>query len=66
MYLVHHRKDGVYANISLSVYPEGPSMVALRLDPSQLIMKCQPHQPCEGLIDTTAIGTDPQQLGATA
>ena len=24
-------------------------------------LKCQPHQPCEGLIDTTAIGTDPQQ-----
>ena len=24
-------------------------------------LKCQPHQPCEGLIDTTDIGTDPQQ-----
>ncbi|XDV36661.1 hypothetical protein PO909_006401 [Leuciscus waleckii] len=24
-------------------------------------LKFQPHQPCEGLIDTTAIGTDPQQ-----
>ena len=24
-------------------------------------LKGQPHQPCEGLIDTTAIGTDPQQ-----
>jgi len=38
MYLVHHKKDGVYANISFSVYPEGPSMVDLRLDPSRLIL----------------------------
>jgi len=36
-------------------------MVDLCLDPFQLILKYHPHQPCEGLIDTTAISTDPQQ-----
>jgi len=30
--LVHHKKNAIYANISFSVYPEGPSMVDLLLD----------------------------------
>jgi len=41
MYLVHHKKDGVYANISLSINPEGPSMVDRCLDPSKRILKCK-------------------------
>jgi len=39
MYLVRHKKDGVYTNISFSVYLEGPSMVDLHLDPSRLTLK---------------------------
>jgi len=50
MYLVHHKKDGVYASISLSVYPEGPHM-----DLSQLILKCQ-------LVSIPVITWSPKQM----